>query len=373
MKHKLILLVIVTALLGGCSSNDEKKNNDELLTAPVISGDYAMLLPYEGNDTRVAHANFNPSSYNIDEIGFGMLELSKKHFSPDDYVVKEGNLLSYDDLVPSTSMDDQLGLLGRISDTNTIGLNPAKNSELQLATGTNGKIENPTIIVDIFEADMMKKEKDKYELNGVSIAMVVNDKLQVDDGLYGKTVQMDKAKFDLYVEESARKLVSYLKNMPQVGDTVPIYVTIYNSSSTDETLPGSFIAEAYFDSNNAKFTQIDEKWYLFPSKDVEKIDNVTYTQFVTLKNAISQSLPENVSVIGKGKYISNILDKLNITVTLQGKTYNEQIATIQYLKKLLTDFSDTNAEYTIDVKVVNDTVALLQKPKGSKEVIVIEK
>lgn len=370
MKNKIILLVVFMFLITGCSFNESEEEN---VISNVDSSDYSLVYPFNASDARIAHYNFSPSSLQIQEVGVGLLNISKNYFSVDTFYVAEGQMLTYDDLVVNTSMEDQQGLLGRTSSTNPVGLNPKKNSHILLENGETVEVENPVLILDIYEVDMMVSKKGKYELGGISIAIVVSDQINVKDGLYGSTYSMDADKFKIYYEESARKVVSYLRNKGDVGEDIPILVSVYNSNSEDKALPGNFISSALFKGRNATFESISEEWVIFPSKEAMAIDNETYNKFTEIKNSLESTLPENVAVLGKGLYVGDDLSKLHMTITIQGKTYNEVNSTILYTKKLMEKFTDTDVTYTAEVKIVNETVALLEKNPDSKDIIVISK
>ena len=106
---------------------------------------------------------------------------------------------------------------------------------------------------------------------------VLNDKIGTEPD--EATIKSDKMK--LYGEECARKLVNYLrKAKPEIGNNTPIYVALYNTSSDDATLPGTYFEEAYFESKtNAEFKAINEKWALFPTSTATKLDGTNATYF----------------------------------------------------------------------------------------------
>ena len=97
MKHKTTGLLALAAILvvSGCnsSSNKPKKDTTSEETTVIHEGDYAALLPFEASSSRIKHAyttNLNEAMI----IGVGMMNLSKEHFSPDDYAYKESQFLS---------------------------------------------------------------------------------------------------------------------------------------------------------------------------------------------------------------------------------------------------------------------------------------
>ncbi|MFR9256596.1 MAG: CamS family sex pheromone protein [Merdibacter sp.] len=95
-------------------------------------------------------------------------------------------------------------------------------------------------------------------------------------------------------------------NFPEISRNLPILITVY-CLSDDATLPGNFIQQAYFTSNSANFTDIDEEWLLLPSDDFEELDADVSSQFSTLKSGLSGVSPDDVFIVGKGRFVSGAL------------------------------------------------------------------
>lgn len=358
MRNKIILLSLCLVLLSGCGSDDTPKSKE---INAVIQGDYNVLLPLDTSDSRNRHSSKQPGSmFDVFEIGKGLYDRSKKHFSPDSYIQKEGDVLTFKKLQK---------LLGRQSNSNDIGLNPEAGTSFD--TGDGQVVDSPFIVDDIYEIDFMKGD----ELSALSIAIVLQPDQKTDaftenKVAYEKTTTISEATLRAYGEEAARKLVSYLRSQPQVGDGMPIYVTLYNVSSADNTLPGSFIAESYFkpNSRSSSFDAIEEEWVLFPSDGADKMDGATSTHFNSLRQSLYQFLPEDVSIIGKGLYIDKKIDTLYIDISVQAKTYTECQALIQQSVSLLDNFTDQDMAIKVNVLNGKETIAVMNRNKNSKKV-----
>lgn len=359
-KHKLILTALCVLLIAGCGSKTSKKEKTTE-TKAVIQGDYGAQLPLEASETRILHASKRAGSmFDVFEIGKGLYERSKEHFSPDSYIQREGSLITY------TNMQK---LLGSISDKNSIGLNP--KSDTLFDTGNGQTIQAPQIVSDIYEIDFMRSN----ELAGISVAIVLqkdhtSPAVTAAGVAYEQVTSINEDVLEKYGKEAALKLVSYLRSLGGVGDDMPIYVTLFNAASADNTLPGTFMSEAFFKANSrsSDFTAIDEKWMMFPSTAAQDEDSVTSSQFETLRKSLNQFLPEDVGIIAKGLYIDKKADTLYITINVQAKTYTECQALIQQTASLLDNFSDQSMGIKVNVKNGEETIATMVRAKNSSKV-----
>lgn len=357
--NKLLLLVMSGVLiLTGCKTKDNKNQTSNLKVDAIEKGDYDTILSKENNQARILNSKSSGSMFDVYEIGKGLQELSKEYFSSDTYQVQEGQLLKFRDLAAS-----QNGLLGNQSNENKTGLNPKAKEPFDLG---NGEMTlDPFILTGIQEIDFLKKG----ELAGVSIAMVMRKQWYEDheSGLYQVKKEMTDEKFQLFGEEAARKLVSYLRALPEVGDDMPIYVALYNSSSADDKLPGNFFSEGYFVSRSTNFEKITEQWYMFPSDAATKIDNITAGKMDTMKASLYKQLPENIGVVGRGKYVDQTLKQLHITITMDSKSYVECSAITHYALSLMSDFNQGDYSIKVDVFSNKDLIATMVRANNESE------
>ncbi len=347
MKIKpLVLSCLCLTMLFGCSRNEDENPENMVETKALESGEYGASLPFLSTNARQQHQIRSVSLVDNLYIGTGLLQYAKSHFSTSSYTIQEGQFLVYDELS---------NLLTRETDANPDALNPANGTTFD--TG-NGIVENPVLIRDIYEVDFIRDK----ETQGIGLALVMN-------GVVGdQDITVNQDKLQAFGEESARRLVTYLRKMPEIGDSMPIYVALYKNVSTESTLPGSFFSEAYFEGRSAGFSAIDERWLMIPSDEAAKADNVTYSQFVQVKNALAGYLLDDVSIIGKGRYVDDSLAELHITVEMYAKTATEALSLTQYLKAQLATFSSLDYKIQVEVRCQNVTIATMVRPIGDKNV-----
>lgn len=365
MKYRIVCVLCVLLVISACGKKgetavDANKHIEE--TKGINEGDYSALLPFLPSDAGQKHVQMAQLYGDLSDtlaIGTGLMERSKEYFSPKNYAFRGGVYLDFDALDASSLAGDRIGLLGRTSTRNTIGLNPKVGDIFQTDKGDMKITDKDILVYDIFEYDWYKSK----ELKGLSIALVLNDKLGSDDN--PATINMNKLL--AYGEEAAVKVVNYLrKSKPEIGDSMPIYVTLFNASKPDKTLPGRFIAEAYFTSNiNANFREVNEIWALFPTKTAVELDNTTATYFSRYKASFKEFLNQDVDIIGKGHFLNNELKSLQIDVSLYAKSADEVLAGIQLLNERLTMFTSTSFKISVIIKSDNKQVATIIRNKGT--------
>lgn len=349
-------------LLSGCDASDDSKKNGDTLKA-VDNNDYASLLPYQPSDATQKHASLSTNLMDTFAIGAGLMELSKENFSPSTYTFKESTYLDYNTLDAS---DQSTGMLGRLDkDKNPIGLNPEIGTIYPSEEGDDYTITaQDALLLDIHEYDWYEGDK----LKGISLGFVLNDKL----GDEINPVTMQKEKLELYATETARKVVNYLrKRVPEVGSNLPIFVALYNTSTSDESLPGTYFSKAYFKTKAiGTFEPVNEQWVLFPTSDATKLDGTTAASFNQFKDSFKNIMPQDVSIIGKGHYYDGVLSELRINVTLHARSSGEVKSAIQLLNEKISQFG---SGYLITIDVVSDTthVAVLKREEGSSKTTVI--
>lgn len=346
-------MACLLGVLTGCQ-NEEMKPEEMIETKSVVSGDYRTQLPFTANDSRQKHAFTTRSLQDSMYIGTGLMDLSKEHFSPNDYVMQEGKFLDYAVL---DSSDGSTGLLGRKSDSNPIGLNPAKGT--QFDTG-NGMLSDPVLVNDVYEIDFLKSG----EVKGISLAIILNNK-------FDKTTISDDKLLE-YGSSIGATLEEYMRTIEGIDENMPILITLYKNSSTDDALPGSFFAKSFYNKNKPSYTAVKEEWVMFNSSRADELDSITAGQFSSISDTIHDFLVEDVNMIGKGKFVDGVLSDLRITVTTYAKTGTEAKALSQYLQTLLEGFTSQDFRIRLELKVDNENISLMERQKGESAVKVIE-
>ncbi len=351
MRINKILGIFLVFSLSACSMLNGK-------STALNNGDYAAVLPYEDSNTRVKHVSLISNLDCRVQIEQGLMDLSKKYFSPDEVAYKTHAFLDYDEL---DATDGSRGLLGTLRDNNPIGLNPSSDEEFD--TG-NGFATGPIILVDIYELDWYAGDA----LKGVSISLVVNGSLYLDDG---SLVNIDEVQLESYFDVTSNKLVSYMRErFNEVTTHVPIYVSVYQLSDDEDTY-GGYIRDAYFNGTQGKFGEINENWYLIPSNAFAQADSSMANEFVQFKDSITNVLTDYTYVTGRVKMENNKAAKVEIKIETHAKSAGEILAVGQMAKESMSIFSKNDCRYTVRIVNNGETYVIIQRKENSSECSVI--
>lgn len=348
--YKRMMIGVLAMALCGCSATNS--NQAEALS----SGDYSAILPYETSDTRVKHLGIISDVDQRIQIEDGLMELSKAHFSPNSVAYKTHAFLNYDEL---DATDGSRGLLGTLRDDNPNGLNPGKNEDFD--TG-NGKVNGPTILVDIYELDWYNND----ELKGISIGLVVNDRVGEED------TKIKRSNMQQYLEVSSTKLVNYMRSrFNEVTDSVPIYIAAYQLDSSNDDNMGGYIYSGYFQNSSQSYSKINEQWLRLPSSALSEKDAKTAEDFNNYKDALTAVIADNTYVIAEAEYINDTLTRMQINIEAHGKTAGELLAISQAAKENLSSFEETGCVYVVNIKSNETTYCMIKRDRNTRDTTVI--
>lgn len=365
IKKILVVFLCLLSCLSGCGREDE----EEVVAIPLGNkGEYSIVTPFKASDARQTHIQFNRSSYDIDAVGEGLLRYAKEYFEPSKYYLQEGQLLSRNTLQAGLIYGDKEGLLGSKSKNNPYGLNPEDGMKMPAEDGVTITAKaggGGTIpVIDVFEVNFVSDLKKDAEIKGIALAIVLNP--HVLDASGKEHVISDK-NLKTYGEEAGRNLVAYIKKQPGISARIPIMVSLFKAESSDDSLPGTYIASGYGRGNVDKFNDINEKWVIFPSAAAESANSTLLAQFNGIKTELYDFLPNNTEIIGKGFFVDDRITKLQINVIMQAKTYVEKLGVTQYTKELLSQFNNTDMEITVRIEVDGETFAMITRESGSDD------
>ena len=346
---KLISLLIISLLIVGCGQNNDEEESVVLVEGEV--GDYRYVIPFESNYVRFSH-----SGIDYKEIGKGLVDLSKQHYDPSKYYLKEGSILK-------DYRADYQPLLNRESGDNPYGLNP--HSDTKVFVNSNNEVSGPIFVSDIYEINFVES-KDPDTIAAVSIALVLNKTIN-DNGR--SIIVDDKVLYDFGTEIAGPKLESYLRKKPELVNT-PIMIAIFVRDSTNLSVAGNYVAKAEYINRQGKFEKIDHKWLLFPTTTSSSQDPLTNEQIVSLKRSVFGFVPEDIGIVAYGEYYDGTLKNLKIDINVQTKTYTEILVISHYIGELIMSF-DANVKIIAEVKSLDESLAIIKKPAGANKVEVI--
>lgn len=368
MKQKIIILLVMVLVLSSCS---QKPTNTffpkNTYTEALNQGDYRFLKDITLSKAREAHKDRLRTKKDIDEIRLGMLEISKQHFSVNEYVLNELDILSYDRLTSSNTygFDDE-ALLDYASDSNLYGLNPKKTDKLTLGDEI---LTGPVLITDLFELDFVKNGDKATKISGMSTALILT---RTPYNQEEKDVTISEEAVVEYGKEAASKLYNFLSTLPQLVD-IPIVISLFVAESKDINLPGHFVGYLTYHNGKSQYTELNNQVYFLGSETANKIDSDLNELFSIYTNEINKVLYENIGVVGAVRNVNGVKTLLQIEINTQFKSFVEEEILLQRVKELFSQFKDNS--YTIRV-VVNDLThlkAIYERKANTNNVNVIRR
>ena len=359
MKIRRLLVCLLAMMLVGCS----KETDDGVKTTVISKGDtssYDVIVPIDMNESREYHEQHQNSDEDFKNLGNRLMELSKEYFPTSSYVMGEGKVITYDDLML---------LIKRESETNEIGLNPNRNEEIPSGSD-NVKIVNPILVSDVIEQDYYKKVDGEYVLAGMSVAVFMDPFQTASTGSTTYTTTLSDDIMFEYGSTMARKLERYLRTKDE-SKRIPILITLYVKGEIGSYLPGYMLGKAYFVDRSPSFERLNETWALLPSSTAQNLDLENYNQFANFKSALSTFIVDDVGIVGIGYYENQVLQELNITVKYSPKTYVEYMTIVNYCSQLLNNFVNDTFDITVEFENQSETTAIVLKNSGNKDIQIV--
>lgn len=357
-------------LLSGCvpSKTDEKteviNDKEEVETAIIPSMQlddqfYRTLLPYKPSATRGKIVNRLNSRYDITETENGLLRLSQKQFSPEDYYFQEGQKITDEDVS---------AWLQRASQDNPLGLNlPDKRSGKQKESGERPPAE---ILAHVIEQNyLVKTAEDKIRLGGISVGLALNSSYYGSENGSSYEEVIPQAQIEKEGKRMANEIVKRLRKKEGLKD-IPIVVALFKQNAGNALVPGTYFSMGAAPGGKetiANWTPINENYVLFPTSGKDENYRDIDTAFRNFKQDVEVYFSNFTSVIGTGFYKENQLKELKIEVPIQFYGAAELIGFTQYITGLVIEHFPEDIVIEISITSTNGPEALILKKPGETE------
>ncbi|MBS4175626.1 CamS family sex pheromone protein [Bacillus sp. FJAT-49736] len=369
----VLLAVVLTA---GCAPNFSKqdqivqKKNNKKETAIVpnyqISNQYyRTILPFKPSKSRgLTVSNLN-TRYDIDEFETGLMRVAQNQFSPDDYLFQEGQYLDKSTVLSwlNRKYTSQQLKAQKLKPEENVGLNPVASGKDAAST--------PIYLAHILEQDyLIKTNKNTVKLGGVVIGLALNSVYYYQKQQYGATYDktISHAQVASHGKSIAQEVIKRIRNIDGLKN-VPITIALYEQKGTDSVVPGNFFAYTTVTNGSSsidKWKSVKEKYYLFPSDQVDKDYRDDSQSFNNFKDDVEKYFPNYNGVVGRGLYEDGQLTKLDIEIPMQFYGQSEVVGFTQYITGLISDFPD-HISLEISVTSVNGPKALIVREPDQKE------
>lgn len=378
MKFKTLVLGGVAALLlSACGENEaeisEQTENsgleNEVSNVPVeeqedtltSSSDefYRTVVPYELSPARGLSSQNMVSSYNVEEFEKGLFDVSKGVFPTDQFVFREGQIISeemvrgylgrqYTSEELENMEEDELLSSDAFSN---LGLNPSTNGE------TDSEViaeESPLYLSHILEQNYLSEDEDgNLNFDGITIGLAMNSVHYYQTEEYGQT--QEQALDPEVVKEEGEKMASEILSRIRANDEYvdkKIVFAIFIQSSDTDIVPGNFVSEATVEPGEntiSEFTDINVQNVLLPSREAAEISQEVNSEYETFNRELSSYFDSFTTSVGRGQFIDGSLDTLTVEIPLEYNSRGEMIGMSQFVRDLV-DEHFTNTDVEVEIK-----------------------
>ncbi|WP_138417862.1 CamS family sex pheromone protein [Aquibacillus sediminis] len=370
------ILLLVTSCAPSFEQRDEvvEENQDETSDETAIiprynisDENYRMLIDNKLSKARGVIVNQVANRLDIDEFEEGLRRHSKEHFSTDDYYFQEGQYISDDivyDWLERYSDEEQ-------SSSNPLGLNP----EIEDETSHEQQQDNPKYLSHVLEQNYLRRtEDDGVELGGVSIGIAMKSVYRYQVEEYGDYFFEDIPQDEMLSEANkvAKEVLQRIREDSSLSDLsdVPVMIAIYREEDRASIVPGNFVAKTYVPADRStidNWESVNEEYILFPSSTARQKYPDISTNLSDFESDVADYFPNYVSVIGKGFYINEQLQKLSIEIPISFNGKAEVIGFTQYVYGLVTEGFQNYYDLEINITSSGDQESLISRKAGEEE------
>ncbi len=382
MRKLSLLAFSLILLLSGCAPNfqqedsvvqtEDKKEKKAIIPKYNISDNYyRTILPFEPGEARgLVVGNVN-TRYDINEFETGLMRIAQHSFDPKTYLFREGQELKRNTVrlwLNRKFTKAQLKEKG-LKEEENIGLNPLIEDNVDFKEGNNS---NPIYLAHILEHDyLIKGDDNTVKLGGVVIGLALNTvhyyRTAIGEPYFEK--EIDDKEIESEGKKIAQEVLKRLRATKGLKD-VPITIALFKQQSRSSVVPGNFFAYTTAGKGNSaidKWENVDERYFLFPSTDAQKLHREDVTAFLNFKQDVEKYFPNFNGVIGRAFYVGGQFQDLNITIPIQFYGKTEAIGFTQYVTGLVLDHFPNYISVSVSVTSVDGPEALIVRKANETE------
>ncbi|NHC40310.1 CamS family sex pheromone protein [Bacillus sp. MM2020_1] len=383
MRKFSLLALSLVFLLSACAPNFQKQN-EVVQTKEKVKGKaiipkynisdsyYRTILPFEPGEARGLVVNNINTRYDLNEFEMGLMRIAQNSFDTEKYLFREGQEIKGKTiklLLNRKYTKEQFNALKKdnkeLKESENIGLNPVD-------TGKKGEPSSPIYLAHILEHDyLIKNENDKVTLGGVTIGLALNSIYYYKKTSDGDTFEQKIPQSEM-VREGKKIATEVIKRMRNINSLkeIPITIALFEQASKSSVVPGNFITYSTVDKGSAtlnSWEKVNEKYYLFPSKDAQDEHRDDVTAFLNFKQDVEEYFPNYNGVIGRAFYMGDQLQDLSITIPIQFYGKTEGIGFTQYVTGLVMEHFPKYLSVSVSVTSVDGPEALIVRKANETE------
>lgn len=332
--------------------------NGVQVTGKTNNSNYKTVIKnghYLTSKARGVTASKNNNQFNMISFENGLLDFSKDHFSPSDYVFQEGQYLD------SNTANDWLG---RKSKDNPNGLNPNDNKKTDSS-------RNPIYLQTIEEQDYMKQKDGKLELGGIVLGLGMNTEDTYQKEQYGANFVQKISTEDRVAQgkEMAQEVVQRYRKMNGISNDVPIVVAMYAQAPDDSLAGGNFYSWNKSASGDklGNWNKLNYKTVTLPIQGSQDDPNQKSPaadlnkSFTNFTNNVQNFFPNLSSVTGQATYKDSQVKELNVTISTQFYSATEITNFANYVAQVAPNYLPKGVPVKISISSSSNMQAYVTK------------
>lgn len=369
-RFRWIPAVVVVAMLAGCAPSFKEDTvlqdkTEEVVETTIIpsmqlnDSYYRTLVPYKESASRGLVVSNVYTKYDIKEVEDGLMRLSQNEFNTDDFYFQEGQYLDTETLS---------SWLARSNQTDE-GLNPAAPEGMDPEKRAQ---EAPVYLAHIVEQNYLTKTQDnKVTLGGISIGLALNSIYYYQKEQYGEYYEepISDSELEKKGKEIAAEVITRLRAKPELKD-IPIVIGLFKQAARNSIVPGTYFSYSVSKSGQnglSDWTGINEEYVTFPMTSPAEQFRDMNTSFQNFKQDVDKYFANYTSVIGRGFYRDNAIQKLSIEIPIQFYGSTEIIGFTQYLSGIILTQLPKDLDIEVSITSVNGPEAIILKERNDEE------
>ncbi|MDM5206008.1 CamS family sex pheromone protein [Cytobacillus kochii] len=384
MKKLMAVSLSFVLLLAGCApsfnqqeevvQNENESSEEEQAIIPnfkISDSYYRTILPFKPSESRGLVVNNVNTKYDINEFETGLMRVAQNHFDTEKFFFQEGQYLDQTTISSWLSRQytkEQLEEKDMTEEEN-LGLNPVDDGK---GTKEERNARAPLYLAHILEHNYLVKDGDnKVKLGGVVIGLALNSVHYYQKEAYGATYEEDisHSKVEAEGKKMAEEIIKRLRQQEGL-ENVPITIALFEQSERTSVVPGNFFAYAHAAEGSNQLSgweDVKEDYILFPSNTAEEKYREDYTNFLNFKQDVEKYFPNFNGVIGKGFYIGDQLQQLNIDIPIQFYGKSESVGFTQYVTSKVVSMFPEYISVQVSVTSVNGPESLIVRNANEAE------
>lgn len=349
------VILMSTVVLTACGFGGHSSSKSYTTTGSG-SGNYQGVIQnghYKTSKARGVNVSQNDNQYNLKSFENGLTQVSKRVFSPKNYIFQEGQYLN------TSTVEDWLS---RKTKSNPSGLNPAQGKKSD---------PNPIYIQQLEEQDYMEESGNSMKLKGITIGIGINSEYnyQKTTGGPSYTKKISDSEVERQGKIAAQKVLKRLRKKSGVGN-VPIVIALYKQAPDDSLVGGSFFAYSKNSGSSiGSWHKLHYKTMVLPkasaTNSTTSANQTDSDSFSNFKSQIQSFFPNLSGVTAQAQYNNNQLEGMHITVTTQFYSQSEITSFTQYIARAAKRYLPSGIPIDIRIQSDSEMQAIVYRDSGS--------